>query len=143
MRSLKLFTLGLLALLGLASCEPEPEVAKPVIKVGQTEVVLPAEGGSTSIGYLIENPVEGEKIALTYEADWLTTNTSKVRSIGFTVPLNESGAERSVEITISYKGAEDVKVTVKQEYKASPLKIEIADVTATELFFSVYATDPT
>lgn len=143
MRSLKLFVFGLLALLGLASCEPEPEVAKPVIKVGQTEVVLPAEGGSTSIGYLIENPVEGEKIALTYEADWLTANTSKVRSIGFTVPLNESGAERSVEITISYKGAEDVKVTVKQEYKASPLKIEIADVTATELFFSVYATDPT
>ncbi len=142
MKKLRIFVLSALALFGLASCQPDPETPKPEIKLGQSELVLSAEGETQSVGYLIENAIEGEKIAVDYDADWLTVDTSKVRSISFTAPLNDSGAERSVEVAISYKGAEVMFLTVKQAYRDTPLIIEISDVTATEVVFSVTATDP-
>lgn len=137
------FILAAAALMvGLASCAPDPEAPAPTIRLGENAITLEAAGDSQTIGYMIENPVEGEKISVSYEADWLTINTAKVRSIEFTAPLNESGAERSVDVTISYKGAESVSVKVTQLYHESPLKIEISEVTATEVIFSVVTDDP-
>lgn len=141
MKFTKFIVAAFALVVGLTSCVEEPEAPAPVIKLGESTLSLDAAGGAETIGYMIENPVEGEKIAVSYEADWLTVNSAKVRSIEFSAPLNESGAERSVEVTISYKGAESVVVTVTQLYHESPLKIQISEVTATEVIFSVITDD--
>ncbi len=141
MKFTKFIVAALALVAGLASCAPDPEAPAPEIKLGETTVTLDAAGDSELLGYMIENPVEGEKISVSYEADWLTINTAKVRTIEFTAPLNESGAERSVDVTLSYKGAESVSVRVTQLYHESPLTIEISEVTATEVVFSVEVMD--
>lgn len=144
-RSLKIFTLLLIAAAAtLTSCKDDPaeEIAVPKIKLGETEISLAAEGETRSVGYLIENPVEGEKIGVECAADWLTFNTSKVRSIEFSAELNESGAERVAEVTLSYKGAESISLKVTQLWKEIPIKIEIQGVSATEVTFSVITADP-
>lgn len=142
MNKLKIFALSALAILGLASCQPDPETPAPEIKLGQTAVSLLAEGATESIAYLVENPVEGEKIAVACEADWLTVDSSKVRTLSFTAPINNTGEVRSAEVTISYKGAESVVVNVSQGKLDNPLSIEITEVTATEVVFSVTSTNP-
>lgn len=142
MKSLRILAISVLALVGLASCQPEPELPKPEIKLGQTEVVLTSEeGASMSVGYLVENGVEGESITVEENAEWLTVSTAKVRTLEFTATFNNTGEVRSEEVKISYKGAESVTITVRQEQLASPLTIEISEVTATEVVFSVTTTD--
>ncbi len=141
MKFAKFIVAALALMAGVTACVEEPEAPSPEIKVGEQTITLEAAGDSYSIGYMIENPVEGEKISVSYEAEWLTVNSAKMRTLEFTAPLNESGEERSVDVVLSYKGAENVILKVTQLYHESPLKIELTEVTATEVVFSVTTDD--
>ena len=141
MKFTKFIVAALALVVGLTSCEGDPETPAPVIKLGEQSLTLEAAGESQSVGYMIENPIEGEKISVSYEAEWLTVNSAKMRTLEFTAPLNESGEERSVDVVLSYKGAESVNLKVTQLYHESPLKIELTEVTATEVVFSVTTDD--
>ena len=45
--------------LALHSCKPDEEqVASPSLNLERTEVTVPAEGGSFTVAYKIENPLE-------------------------------------------------------------------------------------
>lgn len=129
-------------LAALWSCQEEPEVLAPNITLGQDKVELSSSGEAVSITYLIENAVEGEKIAVENTAEWLTISTNKVRAIEFSATENTSPEIREATVTISYKGAQSVNVTVSQACYDTPLRLEVLDITAADLYFSVYTTDP-
>lgn len=133
---------GVLLATTLYSCQEEPEMATPEIQLGQTELTIPSDGSAVSIAYQIVNPVEGERISVSESADWLAVNTSKPRAIEFIAAVNESTEERKTEVTVSYKGAQSLTITVTQSCFDQPLKIEVEEISATEILFSVVTTDP-
>lgn len=120
--------------------EPKPET--PVIQLAATEVALASDGAAVEVAYMIANPVEGQKISVKNDAEWLTVSTSKARVLSFSAGLNETGAVREAQVVLSYEGADDVTVDVSQEFFVNPLKITVSDVTATGVIFSVTTTDP-
>ena len=130
---------------GAASCqEKEPqkeETPAPQIQLRKTEVTIASDGASVNIAYMIENDVEGRKISVANDADWLTVDTGKARVLTLSALVNETGAQRHTDVTISYEGAEDVVLSVTQEFFVSPLTISISKVTATGVTFSVTTSD--
>ena len=128
--------------MAFAGCQEDPKELTPEIKMGQTTVSLSSNGDAVSVAYIVENAVEGEKIAVENSAEWLTINTNKVRAIEFSATENPSSEPRTTTVTVAYKGAESVTVEVTQACYDTPLRIEIHDVTAADLYFSVFTTDP-
>ena len=113
----------------------------PEIQIQKTEVTLASDGASVNVAYLIENEVEGRKISVANDAEWLTVDTGKARVITLSALINETGAQRHADVTVSYEGAEDVVISVTQDFFVSPLTISISKVTATGVTFSVTTSD--
>lgn len=131
--------------LAAVSCqEKEPqkeETPAPEIQIQKTEVTLASDGASVNVAYMIENEVEGRKISVSNDAEWLTVDTGKARVITLSALINETGAQRHADVTVSYEGAEDVVISVTQDHFVSPLTISISKVTATGVTFSVTTSD--
>ena len=146
------YLVALAAAVAVMSCEEvvnEPEKpqedqtpAAPVIQLAMSEVSLASDGTAVNVAYVIENPVEGQKISVSNDAEWLTVSTAKARMLTFSAGLNETGAVRETQVVVSYEGAEDITVDVSQDFFVNPLTITISDVTATGVVFSVDTTDP-
>ena len=139
------------ALWALAACneipepdqkDPENETPAPEIQVAKSEVSLQSDGTSVDLAYIINNPVEGQKISVINEAEWLTVSTAKARVLSFSADLNETGAVRETQVVLSYEGAENVTIEVSQDFFVNPLKISVSGVTATGVIFSVTTSDP-
>ena len=87
----------------------------PVLTVSGTELVVSHEASTQTFTYSVANPVEGVNVAVSDNADWITTSVS-----GTTVTVNV--AENTVEearegvITVAY-GDLTKTVTVKQSAK--------------------------
>ena len=113
----------------------------PEIQIQKTEVTLASDGASVNVAYLIENEVEGRKISVANDAEWLTVDAGKTRVITLSALINETGAQRHADVTVSYEGAEDVVISVTQDFFVSPLTISISKVTATGVTFSVTTSD--
>lgn len=130
-------------LFALASCEkPQEQVSVPAIKLADTQLTIESDGGSVRVAYVIENPVEGEKLTAESKADWLEVDASNARLITISAHTNETGQVREGQIILSYKGAEDATLTVSQDFFENPLSIEVLGVTATNVKFSVETSDP-
>ena len=114
----------------------------PAIQLAVSEVELASDGAAVDVAYMVENPVDGQKISVSNNSGWLTVSTAKARVLTFSAGLNETGAVRETQVVISYEGAEDVTIDVTQGFFVSPLKITISDVTAPGVIFSVTTSDP-
>ncbi|MBO5709136.1 MAG: hypothetical protein J6S01_07330 [Bacteroidales bacterium] len=135
------------ALWTLAACnqveEPKQEEPEaPQIQVARSEVLLLSDGASVEVAYMIENPVDGQKISVSNDAEWLTVGTNKARVLTFSAGVNETGQVRQTQVLLSYEGAEDVTIDVSQEFFVSPLKVSVSGVTATSVTFSIVTSDP-
>ena len=142
MKILRLAVAVIASLLFWTSCDKEEEGGTPKIIVRGTEVQLDSDGQAVNVVYVIENEVEGVKLAATTDAEWLVVNTSRARVLSVSAEPNESGEVRNAEVTLIYEGAESVVLHVTQDYYESPLKITVSGVTATGVTFSVTTTDP-
>ena len=139
-----LYAAAALVFAAVACQEKEPqkeETPSPEIQIQKTEVALASDGASVNVAYLIENEVEGRKISVANDAEWLTVDTGKARVITLSALINETGAQRHADVTVSYEGAEDVVISVTQDFFVSPLTISISKVTATGVTFSVTTSD--
>lgn len=136
----------LLAILSLglfAACEtdepvvPEPEA--PVITLNATQMQVSYEGGNLTMGYLLENPIEGATLEVTSEFDWITDLDASVSgALTFSVLPNEAESPRESWITISYPNmAADVAFLVQQEAMPGPAFV-LEDVTPEMTSFSVH-----
>ncbi len=137
------------AIWSLAACkevqEPqqeEPEVLVPEIQVAKSEVSLLSDGTSVEVAYLINNPVEGQKLSVVNDAEWLTVGTNKARVLTFSAEINETGEVREAQVVLSYEGAEDVTIEVSQEFFINPLTVTVSGVTATSVTFSIVTSEP-
>lgn len=70
---------------------------------------------SGTIPYTIENGVQGTTLTASTNATWLTLGSVGESSIPFTCSQNESEADRTATVTLSYEGAQDVSITVTQK----------------------------
>lgn len=94
-------------------------VRVPVITVDNTNVSVKAEGDIVTLKYSIKYPSAGATIAAVSKETWVNTfDCTKAGEITFAVDAN-GGEARTVTVTLSYPGAEDVAVTVSQSAKGA------------------------
>lgn len=98
------------------SCQEGPITGPAEFSLVDTEVSVPAEGGVFSATYTLDNPVLGEEVKVTCDADWITgINTLKAYEITFTAPANMTeGEPREAVVNVEYNG-EKYSFTVAQE----------------------------
>lgn len=91
--------------------------ATPKINVTSTNPMEVANTASNqTITYTIDNPVAGKSLSASTEASWITNlNYATTGQVTFSVSAQDPGVGmREGIITLTYDGAEDVAVTVKQ-----------------------------
>ena len=98
----------------------------PAIVLENKEFTAPAEGGSCSVNYSIENPVDGQslKAELLQETSWLSNLNVSSTAITFDVASNTVEESRSASITLTYEGAISVDLKVTQE-PAAPVEYKV------------------
>ena len=88
----------------------------PVLTVSKSEISVSHEATTDTFTYSVANPVEGVNVAISDNADWITTS---VNGTTVTVTVAENTVEEAREgvITVAYTGAESKTVTVSQAAK--------------------------
>ena len=106
---------GLAVLLFASSCEKPIEQPDPTLTLSQTEVPVPADGGTYSVAYKVTNPRDGAKVSVKAATnDWVTEFEVTGNNINFVVAANEALEQRSVDVTVSYPGATEQVFTIVQ-----------------------------
>ena len=139
----KLLT-ALFAFVAIVACQKEPGVVAPSsIEVEATALTVDSRGESISLGYSIKNAIEGESLTVVTEAEWVTT-VVEADKLTITVGGNYDDAERTAELTLKYKSAADVTITISQSRitAENPIEVELVDYDATTITISVLTADP-
>ncbi len=127
--------LGLLALcaLTLVACndtpEPEPIVKAPVVTLEKESVEAPAEGGTFSVTYTIDNAQEGVTLSVVEDVEWISDVTAQEGVISFVVAANDATEGRNTTLTVEYTGAEARAIAVAQAAKSEEPEPELATIT--------------
>ena len=124
--------------------QPEPEPAPaPIIQLESETLEVPEEGGTYTLTYSIENPVEGTELTVSCEADFVTDLTCDDAAIGFKVTANDGDA-RTAEIDIRY-GETGKIFTINQaamtEKVEAEFEITVKDITETSALYSIIPKD--
>lgn len=132
-----------LALLPLTGCgddktDDQPPPDAPVIEATTPSAVL-AEGGPVSISYKVANPVEGKELTAKVDKEWVKELTVVAKSSVVTarVEKNPLGEPRTAVVTLSYDGAEAVKVSIEQDAYV-PFLIQVTEITMSDALIKVY-----
>ena len=90
------------------------DTTTPVIVISDTNLNVEKDASTGEISYSIINP-SGKTISAVSDQSWISGFDFSVEGkVKFDIAAN-SGAERTANVTLSYEGAADVVVTVKQE----------------------------
>ena len=89
-----------------------PVNTNPVINANN--VTLDYDATSGEIAYTIDNPVNGENLSATTDANWISNIAVLADKVTFTTTANEGNADRTANFTLSYTGATNKTVTVTQ-----------------------------
>ena len=109
-----------MCLLGIVSCQKPgtdgpQNGADPVFKnVSQTEANLPEEGGTVTVTFEIENPVEGAQVEPVISVEWVTVASVDATSVSFTVAANESVEPRETSIFVAYANKASFDLAINQ-----------------------------
>lgn len=127
MNKLKKFLLMCLPLaLALSSCKNEAE-ENPVIKAVALDI--PKESGTYTLNYTIAGAVSSAVAEASVDVDWIYNIVSEPGTVSFSADLNV-GYERTANMTLSYKGAQDLVVKINQASVFNgAFKIEVRDIT--------------
>lgn len=119
----KIFALLTIVALALTSCdknpepEPQPE-ATPIVALDKQSISVKAEGGNYSVGYTIENAIEGVELNIVNDAEWIVDITVEPNVIAFVVEPNESPEAREAELSVEYPQTEPRTITINQAAKS-------------------------
>ncbi len=106
----------LLALLW--GCDTPVEEQGPIeLILDKTELSVPAEGGTLTVGYTLLNAPEGGKLTITPEYDWVVgCDTSVAGKLSFEIAPNKEGNSRTSLVDIAYPGLyPNGQLTITQE----------------------------
>lgn len=103
-----------------------PLLPTPVMNFDATEKSVLAAAGEISFDYTLENPIDGQQIAVETSAEWLTATLTS-DSVVLSYEANTTAKERTATLTCSYMGAEDVTLELKQsgDTEAEPITFEL------------------
>lgn len=134
---------GLAVLLLMNSCEKPVEQPDPTLTLSQTEVSVPADGGTYSVAYKVTNPKEGAEVSVDVPAnDWVSNLVVVDAAINFDVAVNEATETREVEVTVSYPGAKDQVFTIAQAAgEPAPFVINVKEVNPTSFVVDIIPED--
>lgn len=114
------------------SCSKE-EMAKPVLVIEQESVDVPYTGGTVSVAYSLENPVDGEKLAISSNDEWVGSfNQEEEGVIRFEVMQNPGQETRETDVTIKYAGV-TAGFTVRQFAAGQDAAVFTLDETETRV----------
>lgn len=145
MRILKSVILALITMVAIVACQKEPATTpNAVIEVETTELTFNDRGETKSLSYTIKNGIQGESLTASTEAEWVTIAV-EADKLNITASGNYDDAERTAEVTLAYKGAENVILTLSQSRITAekPIEVELVDYDATTITISVLTADPT
>ncbi len=114
----KALFLTLVLVLGLVSCTKnngnDNPAKDPIFKlVSKYNLNFPAEGGTGSVRYTVQYPVEGQQVEYVCEAEWVT-NITTTDSIVFNVEPNLEPVERTACLTVKYMDqSHNINITQK------------------------------
>lgn len=112
----------------------------PVFELDRTEVTVGNDGGNVSVGYILQNPVDGAEVEYMCEEQWISDIVIDEESISLEVAANDGG-ERSAEIEFDYAGISQ-KLRVVQSEDAEPFSISVENITETTADVVVDPADP-
>ena len=146
----KIFGLLAICALTLVGCndtpEPEPIVKAPVVTLDKESVEAPAEGGTFSVNYTIENAQEGVALSVTENAEWISDVVASEGVITFTVAANDVEEQREAVLNVEYTGAEARAIAVAQAAKSeeptpepelASFTLEVSEITWNNAYISV------
>ena len=137
--------MALITMVAIIACQKEPATTpNAVIEVETTELTFNDRGETKSLSYTIKNSLNGESLTASTEAEWVTISV-EADKLNITASGNYDDAERTAEVTLAYKGAENVILTLSQGRITAekPIEVELVDYDATTITISVLTADPT
>ena len=142
----KLFTMLACAALVVACNEP-PVIDEPstelAVKLEKTELTIGGSGGEQSIGYTIENGINGIDIALESDAAWIENLRTESSQIRFACDKNFTNKERSANIAVRYPNLSMQIISVTQlANDAMTFSIEVTDIKSTSCTTKIKPSDP-
>ncbi len=124
------------------TCEESGGTPSPSISASNIDILYSATGGN--ISYSVENSVEGGAVsALVTSGNWLTLGNETTSPISFTCSANNTAAERTatVQLTYTYNTNETVTKDVTVTQAGNPNIVdEISDITASNTEYAVKGT---
>lgn len=88
---------------------------EPSITIASAKSTFSIEGGEGKIVCEIKNAKEGVALEAECAAEWVSDLTVNGVEVTFTVAANEAEEARTATLTLSYEGAKDVTVEVRQD----------------------------
>ena len=129
----------------LGGCQkPLPEPGDSSLTLHTTEVEASAEGGSYTVEYTLKNPVEGGKLLVTAEHDWVRNiSVAEAGRITFEVAPSYEAAERSCRLDVAYTGIYPNPTIVVRQAKgmSHAISFKLNEVNATNIKMDVLPED--
>ena len=94
------------------------------IRPAVTEMSFDCIFREVSLSYMIENPVEGEVLTVTTDAEWISIIRVEKDKVVILLASNEDGTAREAVLRLSYKEANPVEVKVSQSFPGLTLSQE-------------------
>ena len=94
------------------------------IRPAVTEMSFDCISREVSLSYMIENPVEGEVLTVTTDAEWISEIRVEKDRVVVLLASNEDGTDREAVLRLSYKEANPVEVKVSQSFPSLTLSQE-------------------
>lgn len=97
-----------------AGCEKDRNTTDATISVEENAVFLDADETSVTIGYSLTGAGQGNMVSAKSDSDWLEITDITETAVYAEAEVNENESGRTAVITLSYAGAKDVPVTLRQ-----------------------------
>lgn len=120
----------------------EPVNNELSITFEMTELTLSGDGGTQSIGYTINNGINGIDIVLETDASWIKNLHTEESRIIFDYEKNFSNGERDALIAVRYPNYSTQTIKVKQvSSDALTFEMEVCDIKTTSCSTKLYPSD--
>ena len=124
----------------LVSCEKEPVAETSNITIYVDELEAKPEGDSLRVNFSIAQPIEGVSLDVKCDAGWVRVDVVAASFFDITVAQNSSAEERTATLDLVY-GNEHKSLILRQQPWVAPIAVEVVDVEATAVTFSVETLD--
>lgn len=148
-RTILLSVTVVLAGLMFGCSQDDAPVNQTTFEIADEVLSVEAIGGSVSVTYTIEHPMDGCSLLPDTEVDWIGSfDTSVTGTLTFSVSENTGDSEREADVTVAYGDLNDT-FKVVQKFSDSPeepedqppFEVAIDEVSANTVTFSVTPVD--